>query len=67
MAAAPPRAMRTAGALLVGDLDGAVGALESVSPRYLVGFLWRLGLLIPSVSLRLAWRLSRRRLAGSSR
>ena len=30
-----------AGALLVGDLDGAVDALERVSPYYLVAFLWR--------------------------
>ena len=54
-----------AGALLVGDLDGAVDALERVSPRYLVALLWRLGLLMPSVSCRLAWRLARRRLGGT--
>ena len=56
-----------AGALLVGDLEGAVDALERVSGRYLAGFLWRLGLLMPSVSFRLAWRLVRRRLRGSVR
>ena len=56
-----------AGALLVGDLEGAVDALEKVSGRYLVGFLWRLGLLMPSVSFRLAWRLTRRRLQDSTR
>ena len=51
-----------AGTLLVGDLDVAVDALERVSVRYLAGFLWRLGLLTPSVSFRLVWRLARRRL-----
>ena len=56
-----------AGALLVGDLDAAVDALERVSPRYLAGFLWRLGLLMPSISFRLAWRLARRRLRVSER
>ena len=56
-----------AGALLVGDLEGAVDALERVSARYLGGFLWRLGLLMPSVSLRLAWRLAGRRLGGIGR
>ena len=56
-----------AGALLVGDLEGAVDALERVSAQYLVGFFWRLGLLMPSVSFRLAWRLTRRRLQDSTR
>ena len=56
-----------AGALLVGDLDGAVDALEKVSAFYLAGFLWRIGLFMPSVSLWLAWRLARRRLLGFER
>ena len=51
-----------AGALLVGDLDVAVDALERVSVRYFAGFFWRLGLLTPSVSSRLVWRLARGRL-----
>jgi len=58
---------RAAGSMLVGDLDGAVDALERVSTRYLAGFLWRLGILMPSVALCLAWRLARRRFGGSSR
>ena len=57
---------RAAGSLLVGDLEAAVDVLERVSTRYLAGFLWRLGILIPSVALRLAWRLARRRFGGSS-
>ena len=58
---------RAAGPLLVGELEAAVDALERVSTRYLAGFLWRLGLVMPSVSVRLAWMLSRRRLTGGSR
>ena len=58
---------RAAGALLVGEREAAVDALERVSTRYLAGFLWRLGLVMPSVSVRLAWRLARRRLTGGSR
>lgn len=58
---------RAAGALLVGDLEEAVDARERVSTRYVAGFLCRLGFLMPSVSLRLAWKLARRRLGGSSR
>ena len=56
---------RALGALLVGDLDGEVEALDSVSVRYLVGLLLRLALLAPSVSLRIGYRLARRRLARS--
>ena len=56
---------RALGALLVGDIDGAVIALEPVSARYLVGLLLRLALLAPSVSLRIGYRLARRCLARS--
>ena len=58
---------RALGALVVGDVAAAAEALSGVSGRYLVAFLCRLGLLMLSVSLRLAWRGVRRRLAGSSR
>ena len=57
---------QAAGALLAGDFDGATDALERVSWRYLAGFLLRLGLLRPSVSARLAFRLATRRLAGTA-
>ena len=56
---------RALGALLAGDLPGAVDALERASVRYLVGFFCRVALLTPSVSLRLAWRVARRRFAQS--
>ena len=56
-----------AGAVLVADLDGAVDALQRTSVRYRLGFLLRLGLVVPSVSLRLAFRLVRRGLQGSRR
>ena len=58
---------RAAGALLVGELEAAVDALERVSTRYLASFLWCLGLVMPSVSVRLAWRLAGRRLTGGLR
>ena len=54
---------RAAGALLVGDLDGAVDALILTSNRYLVGFCFRFAVVSPSVSLRIAWGVVRRRLA----
>ena len=54
---------RALGALLVGDLPGAVDALERASVRYLVGFFCRVALLAPSVSFRLAWRVAHRRCA----
>ena len=53
---------RTVAELLVGNLEAAVTELEAVSTRYLVGFLGRLAFLVPSMSLRLAWSLGRRRL-----
>lgn len=59
--------MSAVGAIFVGDLEGAVDALEKASARYLAGFLWRLGLLMPSVSFRLVWRFARRRLRSSVR
>lgn len=54
---------RVLGALLDGDLDGAVDALDLVSTRYLFGLLVRLGLLMPSVSIRLGYRVACRRLS----
>lgn len=54
---------RAAGALIAGDLIDAVVELEQVSMRYLIGFFCRLALLTPGVSLRLAWRVARRRFA----
>ena len=54
---------RAAGSLLVGDVDEAVDALMLVSNRYLAGFCCRFAVVSPSVSLRLAWRVVRRRLA----
>ena len=54
---------RALGALLAGDLPGAVDALERASVRYLVGFFCRVALLTPGVSFRLAWRVARRRCA----
>ena len=51
------------GALLAGDCESALDALGRTSTRYLAGFLCRLGLLMPSISVRLACGLLRRRLA----
>ena len=51
------------GALLAGDLESALDALGRASTRYVAGFLCRLGLLMPSVSARLACGLARRRLS----
>jgi len=52
---------RAAGSLLVGDLAEAEAELVHVRTRYLVGFLVRLAVVVPSVSLRLAWRVGVRR------
>ena len=57
---------RALGALLIGDLAGAVDAPGLVSTEYLVGFFCRLALVAPSVSVRLAYRVWHRRLGGSS-
>ena len=51
------------GALLAGDLESALDALGRASTRYIAGFLCRLGLLMPSISVRLACGLVRRRLS----
>ena len=55
---------RAAGSLLVGDLAEAEAELVCVRTRYLVGFLARLALVVPGVSLRLAWRVGVRRRLG---
>ena len=55
---------RVAGSLLVGDLAEAEADLACVRTRYLVRFLLRLALVVPSVSLRLAWRVGVRRRFG---
>ena len=52
---------RAAGSLLAGDLDEAEAELAHVRPRYLAGFLLRLAVVVPSVSLRLVWRVGVRR------
>ena len=52
---------RAVGSLVVGDLESAAAELGSVRTRYLVGFLCRLAMLMPTVSLRLAWRVGARR------
>ena len=62
-----PRGAGTRRVLLVGDLDGAVDALERVSPHYLAPFLRRLESLMPGVSFRMAWRVARGRLRRSER
>ena len=49
------------GSLIVGDLESAVAELGSLRTRYLVGFLCRLAILMPTISLRLAWRVGGRR------
>ena len=58
---------RAAGSLLVGDLAGAEAELVRVRTGYLVGFLARLALVVPGVSLRLAWRVGVRRLGFRGR
>ena len=55
---------RAAGSLLVGDLGEAEAEFVRVRTRYLAGFLARLALLVPGVSLRLAWRVGVRRRLG---
>ena len=58
---------RALGAPLVGDLDSSVATLQPVSAAYLAGFLLRLMVLSPSVSLRLVWRLGVRRFQSGAR
>ena len=55
---------RAAGSLLAGDLTEAEAELAHVRTRYLAGFLVRLAVVAPSVSLRLAWRVGVRRRLG---
>ena len=55
--------LRATGSIVAGDIEGAVAELERASARYLVGFLLRFCLVAPSVALRLAWKLARRRVA----
>ena len=49
-------------ALLAGDLRAAVEMLARARPRYCAGFLVRLAVLMPSVAIRMAWRLAAKRL-----
>lgn len=49
-------------ALLAGDLRAAAGMLPRARPRYCAGFLVRLTVLMPSVAIRMAWRLVAKRL-----
>ena len=56
---------RAAGSLLAGDLAEAEAELAQVRTRYLAGFLVRLAVGAPSVSLRLAWRVGARGRFGS--
>ena len=60
---------RAAGSLLAGEVAEAEAELTHVRARYLVGFLVRLAVVAPSVSLRLAWRVGvqRNRLGFRSR
>lgn len=61
---------RAAGSLLAGDLAGAEAELACVRTGYLAGFLMRLALVVPSISLRLAWRVAVRgrfRFSGRSK
>ena len=58
---------RAAGSIVVGDLAEAEAELAGVRTGYLAGFLMRLALLIPSVSVRLAWRVAIRRSGGRRR
>ena len=56
--------IRALEALLEGDLGGSADALDHACLRYLVGFFCRLGLIMPSVAIRLAVRTARRRLSS---
>ena len=47
---------------LAGDLRAAVEILARARPRYCAGFLVRLVVLMPSVAMRMAWRLAAKRL-----
>ena len=46
---------RAVGSLVVGELESAAAKLGLVRTRYLIGFLVRLAMLMPTISMRLAW------------
>ena len=52
---------RAVGSLVVGGVESAAAELGSVRTRYLVGFLCRLAIVMPTISLCLAWRVGARR------
>ena len=56
-----------AGALLAGDREAALDALARASTRYVAGFVCRLALIAPGVSLRLALGVVRRRVVRDRR
>ena len=49
--------LRALAALLEGDLDRATEALAAAPRGYRVVFLCRLAVVVPTASIRLAWRL----------
>ena len=59
--------LRAIASLVAGDFDEALAELERASARYLIGFLLRFSLVAPTVALRLAWRLARRRVSETFR
>ena len=59
--------LRANGSLVAGDFDDALAELERTSIRYLLGFLLRCSLVAPTVAMRLAFRLTCRRLMDCSR
>lgn len=59
--------LRATGSLGTGDFEDALTELEQTSLAYLAAFLLRFALVAPSVALRLAWRLARRRLPEAAR
>ena len=50
--------LRALAALLDGDLDGAARVLAAARRGYRLAFLYRLAVVVPSASIRLAWRLA---------
>ena len=73
MSGLPPSALdfvhgaRAAGALLAGDREAALDTLARASTRYVAGFVCRLALITPGISLRLALGVARRRVLRSRR
>ena len=49
--------LRALAALLEGDLDRATEALAAARRGYRAAFLCRLAIVVPTASIRLAWRL----------